>query len=49
MGTAFPRTRPTTAFWSGVCLARPDLYKGFNPWHRILIPSLCAPVMRRVH
>ena len=28
-----------TAFWNAVRAVRPDLYKGFNPWHRLEEPD----------
>jgi ubiquinone/menaquinone biosynthesis C-methylase UbiE len=34
-----------TAFWTSVREARPDLYKGFNPWDRISDPTSLSLLM----
>jgi ubiquinone/menaquinone biosynthesis C-methylase UbiE len=36
----------TTAFWNAVREARPDLYKGFNPWDRICDPASVRALLR---
>ena len=36
----------TGAFWAAVRDARPDLYKGFNPWDRICDPASLDAVLR---
>ena len=35
-----------TAFWNAVRKERPELYKGFNPWDRIVEPSALLALMR---
>jgi ubiquinone/menaquinone biosynthesis C-methylase UbiE len=35
-----------TAFWNAVREVRPDLYKGFNPWDRIVDPASLQALLR---
>ena len=36
----------TTAFWTAIREARPDLYKNFNPWDRICDPASLSALLR---
>lgn len=36
----------TSAFWNAVRVERPDLYRGFNPWDRIVEPSAVVALLR---
>ena len=36
----------STAFWNAVREARPDLYRGFNPWDRISDPPSVRALLR---
>src|SRR5690349_16206867 len=35
-----------TAFWNAVRAVRPELYKGFNPWDRIVEPAAVLALLR---